>query len=186
MTSVSFLKPRKCVLLSWIRLSAGNSSIAAMNDIIPLIITYLKYSLESELVTDEEWYQFLLKLQQKNLKKLANKFELLNQSNLLYKGTRDGFDAVDFHKHCDKKGPTLILVKLVNDVICGGYSSISWKSASDSRYRGNYVHDPFAILFQIKPIPNIFFNKNENGIKGYNARYYRQSTTLLEFCVCCY
>ena len=31
--------------------------------------------------------------------------------NLIFRGTRDGFRALDFHEKCDDKGPTITIVK---------------------------------------------------------------------------
>jgi hypothetical protein len=47
--------------------------------------------------------------------------------NLCYRASRDGMSAKDFHKHCDNKGPTVVLVK-ANDCICGGYTDQNWES----------------------------------------------------------
>jgi hypothetical protein len=45
--------------------------------------------------------------------------------NLCYRASKDGWSAKDFHKHCDNKGPTVVLVK-VNDFIFGGYTYQHW------------------------------------------------------------
>jgi hypothetical protein len=49
--------------------------------------------------------------------------------DLCYRASRDGWSAKDFHKHCDNKGPTVILVK-ANDYIFGGYTDQHWESPS--------------------------------------------------------
>ncbi|CAB4039390.1 brain tumor -like isoform X3 [Paramuricea clavata] len=49
--------------------------------------------------------------------------------NLCYRSSRDGWSARDFHKHCDNKGPTVVLVK-ANDCIFGGYTDQHWASPS--------------------------------------------------------
>ena len=53
--------------------------------------------------------------------------------NLIYRASRDGWHVDDFHRLCDGKGPTLILIK-VKDTgrICGGYTSVSWSTPSSS------------------------------------------------------
>ena len=48
------------------------------------------------------------------------------QVELLYRGTKDGFKAEDFHKICDNKGSTLSLAKTVKGNIFGGYTPIPW------------------------------------------------------------
>jgi hypothetical protein len=47
---------------------------------------------------------------------------------LLYRGSRDGFGAADFHAKCDDKGATVTIVKSTEGCIFGGYSDQSWKS----------------------------------------------------------
>ena len=47
---------------------------------------------------------------------------------LLWKGSRDGFGASTFHTKCDKKGPTLTVVKSEHDKVFGGYTSLNWES----------------------------------------------------------
>jgi hypothetical protein len=41
--------------------------------------------------------------------------------HLCYRASRDGWSAKDFHRHCDNKGPTVVLVK-ANNYIFGGYT----------------------------------------------------------------
>jgi hypothetical protein len=48
--------------------------------------------------------------------------------SLLYRGSRDGFRAADFHAKCDDKGSTVTIVKSTEGYIFGGYSDQSWKS----------------------------------------------------------
>ena len=46
---------------------------------------------------------------------------------LLYRASRDGWETTDFHRLCDEKGPTVVIVKVDNGRLCGGYCSIGWK-----------------------------------------------------------
>ena len=48
--------------------------------------------------------------------------------DMLYRGSADGFTAEAFHRRCDKKGPTLTLVRSDNGNIFGGYSTVAWGS----------------------------------------------------------
>ena len=48
-------------------------------------------------------------------------------SSLLYRASTDGETPADFHRCCDNKGPTLVLIKS-GEYIFGGYSSQSWES----------------------------------------------------------
>jgi hypothetical protein len=54
---------------------------------------------------------------------------------LLYRGSRDGFQASDFHRLCNGHPNTLTLVRSSNDSVFGGYSPVAWTS------RNNYGHD---------------------------------------------
>lgn len=45
--------------------------------------------------------------------------------NLLYRASRDGWSAYDFHRLCNDKGATVFLVK-VDDFIFGGFTDQSW------------------------------------------------------------
>jgi BTB/POZ domain-containing protein KCTD9 len=52
--------------------------------------------------------------------------------NLIYKATRDGFKAGDFHSRCDSKGPTICVIKSEHGKTFGGYKKLSWKSSGGS------------------------------------------------------
>jgi len=47
--------------------------------------------------------------------------------SLLYRATEYGETPKDFHRCCDDKGPTLVVIKS-GEYICGGYTSKSWQS----------------------------------------------------------
>jgi hypothetical protein len=64
--------------------------------------------------------------------------------SLLYRGTRDGFGAQDFHSKCDNKSPTLSIFKAHDSsYIFGGFTTVSWDGSS----RWNW--DPNAFLFSL-------------------------------------
>ena len=61
---------------------------------------------------------------------------------LIYRGSRDGWWASNFHAACDGKGPTLVLVLGAasddgREFVAGGYAAASWTSHS-----GQCVADP--------------------------------------------
>jgi len=66
----------------------------------------------------------LLKVEQK---KKLNEFygKSSQQWELIYKASRDGFDANTFHSRCDNKGPTITIIQSNNGYLFGGYTSIS-------------------------------------------------------------
>ena len=47
---------------------------------------------------------------------------------LLYRGSKDGWAAADFHRLCDNQGPTVTLVKSSAGRISGGFTTVSWTS----------------------------------------------------------
>lgn len=53
---------------------------------------------------------------------------------LLYRASRDGWDAKDFHRLCDGKGATLVAVRSTDGYVFGGYTGdFSWSSCSSSK-----------------------------------------------------
>ena len=62
---------------------------------------------------------------------------------LLYRASRDGFQASAFHAKCDNLPKTLTIIKAVNGYIFGGYASVAWDSTS------GFKSDPNAFLFSL-------------------------------------
>jgi hypothetical protein len=69
--------------------------------------------------------------------------------SLLWRGSRDGFDAATFHRLCDGKANTVTVIKNTNGFIFGGYTSIPWSSS------GGYKTDSTAFLFSLTNPSNI-------------------------------
>jgi hypothetical protein len=71
-------------------------------------------------------------------------FSLKDKWTLLYRGTRDGFGAKDFHSKCDNHNNTLTIIKAKEtSFVFGGFTSIKW-----NREEG-YHSDPNAFLFSL-------------------------------------
>ncbi|EXX77865.1 BTB/POZ domain-containing protein [Rhizophagus irregularis DAOM 181602=DAOM 197198] len=52
---------------------------------------------------------------------------------LLYRASRDGNSAEEFHTRCDNKGATIVVVKIENsEQIVGGYNSLLWNSSGEN------------------------------------------------------
>ena len=64
----------------------------------------------------------------------------------IYDATTDGWKAEDFHRCCDKKGPTLTIVETKKDFIFGGFTRAEWESPDD-----DIIHkpDPHSFLFSV-------------------------------------
>ncbi len=67
-----------------------------------------------------------------------------NSFSLLWRGTRDGFGAEDFHRLCDYKGKTLTVIKNTEGWIFGGYTSVPWSSEG-----GDFIGDNNVLLFTL-------------------------------------
>ena len=67
---------------------------------------------------------------------------------LLYRGSRDGFRASDFHSRCDGWPNTLTIVKSKSGNIFGGYTIIPWKSIEYDENNG-YEYDNSAFIFSL-------------------------------------
>ena len=108
----------------------------------------------STIVTEEE-----VKL----LKNWINPNENINLE-LLYRASRDGDEVRTFHRLCDEKGPTLVVVKNSFNSRYGGYTSIPWSSVE------GYQSDDTAFIFSLdakKKYPIA----NANGAVYHHAGY---------------
>ena len=63
---------------------------------------------------------------------------------LIYRVTRDGDSASDFHLKCDNKGPTISIIKTENGRIIGGYTTIPWSDRYDA-----YISDKDSFIFSV-------------------------------------
>lgn len=53
-------------------------------------------------------------------------FELNQNWNLMYRATRDGFSASNFHLKCDNKPNSLVIIKSADGSVFGGYTEQNW------------------------------------------------------------
>jgi hypothetical protein len=83
-----------------------------------------------------------------DFEELLKKKELNGQNwSLLYRGTRNGFRASDFHYHCDDKPNTLTIVQTTNGNIFGGFTSAQWISTKPSEF--NVLYDNRAFIYSL-------------------------------------
>lgn len=64
----------------------------------------------------------------------------LSKLHLIYRATENGDSPESFHKYCDKKGPTLTLIKLSDKNILGGYLSKNWEEEISDSYDDNIFY----------------------------------------------
>jgi uncharacterized coiled-coil protein SlyX len=55
---------------------------------------------------------------------------------LLWRGSRDGFGALDFHDRCDGHAPTLTLIQDTDGNIFGGFTPVKWESRRHEKKHG--------------------------------------------------
>ena len=80
-----------------------------------------------------------------------------DQWSLLYRGSRDGFSAKDFHSKCDGHPNTLTILKAKHSsYIFGGFTSVYWEVGLQAR--GTWKSDPNAFIFSLT-------NKDNKPIK---------------------
>jgi len=89
--------------------------------------------------------------------------------SLLWRGSRDGFDAAAFHQLCDGKANTVTFIKNTNGFIFGGFTSVPWSSLD------SHKADSTAFLFsltnpsntplklKVKSSQNAVYHSSSNG-----------------------
>ncbi len=95
-------------------------------------------------------------------------------AKLLFRATRDGNTIQKFHELCDNKGPLLVLFVTNKDILCGGFTSISYKNS------GGWTDDPKCFIFSLKTMKIykrkdnkdiVYFNNSHGPCFGYNGGY---------------
>ena len=61
----------------------------------------------------------------------------IKKYNLLFRASRDGFKAEDFHKICDWRRNTVTFILTTTGNIFGGFTDVSWDSESDAKEGSN-------------------------------------------------
>jgi hypothetical protein len=93
--------------------------------------------------------------------------------SLLYRGSRDGFRAADFHAKCDGKDATVTIVKSTEGCIFGGYSDQSWERKDYYSYKSSSR----AFLFSIV---------NSAGLAPMKLPLTGKSNNKAVYCCCSY
>merc|ERR1719174_741410 len=78
---------------------------------------------------------------------------------LIFRASRDGWEAKDFHLKCDNQGPTLTVIKTTEGYIFGGYIDQSFKSSN--KYMSSRKSFLFTLNCYSKLEPSIFPIKSE-------------------------
>jgi hypothetical protein len=83
---------------------------------------------------------------------------------LIYKATKNGFDAKICHQYCDNQGPTLTVIESSEGYLFGGYTAASWDTG-----KPKWINDKTAFLFTLINPHNIPPTKYMINSKGRNA-----------------
>ena len=107
--------------------------------------------------------------QSKNLINLCG-FSSNDRFKLIYRATKDGFAAKDFHRRCDNISRTLTIIKIKDKPnIFGGFTEVSWDSCR------TFAKDDKAFIFSLvnqenKPIKiNVDRSKSSTSIYCYSS-----------------
>jgi hypothetical protein len=108
----------------------------------------------------------MMSKENKNFKGKENDFIF----KLVYRGTRDGDSAKEFHKRCDKIGQNITLVQTDKDKIFGGFTKCNWeipekylKEMEEDTESGIKKKDTYSFCFTLGSQKNIYeFCQDEN------------------------
>ena len=146
----------------------GDQSIQFMpgtSDTIGSIFGHLlKEPIDSTIVSTEKMKKDLVELC-----KLSGK-----EFKLLYRASRDGFAADDFHAKCDNQPGTLTVIKTTSGCIFGGYTAVKWDktSAYTSDHKAfifslvNARSSPLLIPVRVGDVDSIFCNEKYGPVFG--------------------
>ena len=84
------------------------------------------FKIDSNIINETKDYDFIIE----RLKKVYTKYSNINIGlSLLYRATKDGDSASDFHSKCDKSKNTLTIVKTKKGLRFGGFTSATWEGS---------------------------------------------------------
>ncbi|MCQ2821218.1 MAG: TLD domain-containing protein [archaeon] len=110
----------------------------------------------------------------------------------LYNGMEEDGSASAFHKNCDNKGPTLVVVKPANGGIIGGYTEKPWGG------KGSHINDPKSWVFNLDkkkkfeaisgdgiysdPTMGPIFEGENNSVLEISDNAFSDKTSLTKYC----
>ena len=178
---------KKCNESKYLKINARENEL---NKIIGMIKTFGKIYISGMVFNDS------LIINNNNLY-IENLINWINSNKifktvLLYRKSRDGDDYETFHRLCDKKGTTVVLIKSSEGFIIGGYTPIDWDNNS------GWIKDDDTFVFSLtknrifrkatKSTDSIWCTKNgpyfaeigfrERGKKNMSQGYFLYSSTL--------
>ena len=64
---------------------------------------------------------------------------------MIYNGREDGWKAKDFHRKCDRKGPTVSFIQIEDGPCIGGFTTNQWRSCE----KIDNLNDRYSFLFNL-------------------------------------
>lgn len=125
---------------------------------IKIYLNDLKYSNNLKQKKNRKIYNGIIKPEELDLieKEMKNRYNKnIIDYKLLFRASRDGYEAENFHKKCDGKGNTLTLVKTKSGRRFGGYTEAKWDSNS------GYINLRKGFVFSIDN-KEIYYNEKRN------------------------
>ncbi|RHZ85903.1 hypothetical protein Glove_58g108 [Diversispora epigaea] len=86
---------------------------------------------------------------------------------LIYRASREGFEIKNFHKYCDYKGPTVVVIKVRDSgEIIGGYNPLKWDhiEIEDNRGSPRFYNDNFDHQYKCKTSNSFIFSLTNRSI----------------------
>lgn len=109
--------------------------------------------LRSDIVKTAEEYKMLYQR--------INRGNQIANVRLLYKATRDGDTAKDFHRKCDDANMTVVLVEASNGTRFGGFTTRTWKGDCENK------KDDQAFVFSLDKLRTYDIISQEDAIGAY-------------------
>jgi hypothetical protein len=78
-----------------------------------------------------------------DIKLIKSWFEKRIKTELIYRGSKDGYDEEDCHYLIDDEGPTLTIIRSEHARVFGGFTAVSWE------LEGGQKADPHAFIFSV-------------------------------------
>ena len=88
------------------------------------------------------------------------------QFSLLFRASRDGFGAADFHAKCDNIANTITIIGTHTGYIFGGFTHIAWNSVEKPK-NSEFAYDQEAFIFSlVNHIDKPLFSRVTNPAKA--------------------
>ena len=144
-----------------IHIHSKYSHLHVPSEIHQLIEQFAKKCIGSKLLTNDEEQEFIKFL-------LTHKTTLFERKGfkLLYTASENQYLAKKFHKFCDNKGPTMVIIESEFGAIFGGYTSKSWKSPE----KDAHITDVTAFLFLIRRTDKIEYEPQIFDVQSASRR----------------